>query len=92
MLNDERHDAVRLELERFRAHAEVELPAIDTVTEVWGEAREERNGLELSLARLGDAIWIYGTCRDRNAPLLTTLATKLLEAAGFAALALADET
>jgi hypothetical protein len=48
-----------------------------------------RNGLQLSLARLGDAIWIYGTCRDRDAPLLPTLATKLLEAAGFAALALA---
>jgi hypothetical protein len=73
---------------------EVELPAIDTVIEVWDEAREERNGLLLSLARLGDAIWIYGTCRDRDAPLLPTLATKLLEAAGFAALALAvaDET
>jgi hypothetical protein len=71
------------------AAAEVELPAIDSVLEVWDEARDEREGLLLSLGRLGDAIWIYGTCRDRGAPLLPTLATKLLEAAGFAALALA---
>jgi hypothetical protein len=68
---------------------EVELPAVDLVVGVWDEARDERNGLLFSLAALGDAIWIYGTCRDRDAPLLPTLATKLLEAAGFAALALA---
>jgi hypothetical protein len=69
--------------------AEVELPAVDAVVEVWDEARDERDGLHFSLGRLGDAIWIYGTCRDRDAPILPTLATKLLEAAGFAALALA---
>jgi hypothetical protein len=33
--------------------------------------------------------WLYRTCRDRDAALLPTVATKLLEAAGFAALALA---
>jgi hypothetical protein len=42
-----------------------------------------------SLTALGDAIWIYGTCRDRDAPLLPALATKVLEAVSFAALALA---
>ncbi len=68
---------------------EVELPGIDTVIEVWDEAREERNGLAFSIGALGEAIWIYGTCRDRDAPLLPTVSTKLLEAAGFAALALA---
>ena len=41
------------------------------------------------IGALGEAIWIYGTCRDRDAPLLPTVSTKLLEAAGFAALALA---
>ena len=68
---------------------EVELPAVDSVLEVWDEARDERDGLVFSLTALGDAIWIYGTCRDRDAPLLPTVATKLLEAVGFAALALA---
>jgi hypothetical protein len=68
---------------------EVELPEVESVVEVWDEAREERNGLVFSLGALGEAIWIYGTCRDRDAALLPTVATKLLEAAGFAALALA---
>ena len=48
-----------------------------------------RNGLVFSLGALAEAIWIYGTCRDRDAALLPTVATKLLEAAGFAARALA---
>jgi hypothetical protein len=47
------------------------------------------NGLSFSIGALGDASWIYGTCRDRDTPPLPTLATKLLEAVGFAALALA---
>jgi hypothetical protein len=68
---------------------EVELPEIDSVLEVWDETRDERNGLVFSITALGEAIWIYGTCRDRNAALLPTIATKLLEATGFAALALA---
>jgi hypothetical protein len=68
---------------------EVELPAVDSVLQVWDEARDERDALVFSLTALGDAIWIYGTCRDRDAPLLPTLATKLLEAVGYAALALA---
>lgn len=68
---------------------EVELLETDFVLEVWDEAREERNGLVFSLTALGEAIWIYGTCRDRDAALLPTIATKLLEATGFAALALA---
>jgi len=68
---------------------EVELTEVDSVLEGWDEARDERNGLAFSLTALGDAIWIYGTCRDRNAALLPTIATKLLEATGFAALALA---
>ena len=68
---------------------EVELPEVESVVEVWDEARVERNGLVFSLGALGEAIWIYGTCRDRDAALLPTVATKLLEAAGFAALALA---
>jgi hypothetical protein len=68
---------------------EVELPAVDAVVGVWDEARDERNGLVFSLAALGDAIWIYGTCRDRDAPLLPRVAIKLLEATGYAALALA---
>jgi hypothetical protein len=42
-----------------------------------------------SLAALGEAIWIYGTCRDRDAALLPTVATKLLDAGGIAGLALA---
>jgi hypothetical protein len=67
----------------------VELPEIDSVLEVWDEARDERNSLVFSLTALGEAIWIYGTCRDRDAALLPTIATKLLEAIGFAALALA---
>jgi len=78
-VTDERHDAVRLQLERFRMGAEV-------VVDMWDEARDEREGFYLSLDR---AIWIYGTCRDRDARLLPTLATKLVEAIGFAALALA---
>jgi hypothetical protein len=68
---------------------EVELHEVESVVEVWDEAREDRNGLVFSLGALGEAIWIYGTCRDRDAALLPTVATKLLEAAGFAALALA---
>ena len=68
---------------------EVELPEVEPVVEVWDEARMGRNGLVFSLGALGEAIWIYGTCRDRDAALLPTVATKLLEAAGFAALALA---
>jgi hypothetical protein len=68
---------------------ETELPEIDSVLEVWDEARAERNGLVFSITALGEAIWIYGTCSDRNAALLPTIATKLLEATGFAALALA---
>ena len=67
----------------------VDLPEIDSVLEVWDEARDERNGLVFSITALGEAIWIYGTCRDRNAALLPTISTKLLEATGFAALALA---
>jgi hypothetical protein len=38
---------------------------------------------------LGEAIWIYSTCRDRDAALMPMTGTKPLEAAGFAALALA---
>lgn len=68
---------------------EVDLPEIDSVLEVWDEARDERNGLVFSITALGEAIWIYGTCRDRSAALLPTISTKLLEATGFAALALA---
>ena len=68
---------------------EVELPEVDSVLETWDEARDERNGLVFSITALGEAIWIYGTCRDRNAALLPTIATKLLEATGYAALALA---
>jgi hypothetical protein len=68
---------------------EVELPEVDSVVDVWEEARDERSGLVFSLAALGEAIWIYGTCRDRDAALLPTVATKLLEAGGFAGLALA---
>ena len=55
-------------------------------------ARRAQRSLSFSIAALGDAIWIYGICRDRDAPLLPTLATKLLEAVGFAALALASLT
>jgi hypothetical protein len=68
---------------------EVQLPDVDSVVDVWDEARDEHNGLVFSLGALGEAIWIYGTCRDRDAALLPTVSTKLLEAAGFAALALA---
>lgn len=78
------------ELEReIDPEVEVELQEIDAVLDVWDEARDERNGLQYSIAALGEAIWIYGTCRDRNAALLPTIATKLLEAIGFTALALA---
>jgi len=42
---------------------EVELPEVDSVLEVWDEARDERNGQVFSLTALGEAIWIYGTCR-----------------------------
>jgi hypothetical protein len=66
---------------------EVELPEVGSVVEVWDEAIAERNSLARSIGALGEAIWIYGTCRDRDAALLATVATKLLEAAGFAALA-----
>ena len=68
---------------------EVELPEIDSVLEVWDESRDERNGLVFSITALGEAIWIYGTCRDRSATLLPTISTKLLEATYYAALALA---
>jgi hypothetical protein len=68
---------------------EVELPEIDSVLEVWDEARDERNGLVFSITALGEAIWIYGTCRDRSAALLPTISARLLEATCFAALALA---
>ncbi len=71
------------------AELEVELPEVESVLEVWDEARDERNGLVFSITALGEAIWIYGTCRDRSAALLPTISTKLLEATGFAALALA---
>jgi len=78
------------ELEReLDPELEVQLPEVDSVLEVWDEARDERNGLRYSISSLGEAIWIYGTCRDRDATLLPTIATKLLEALGFAALALA---
>ena len=68
---------------------EVELPEVEAVVEVWDQARDELDGLSLSVGRLGEAVWIHGACRDRDADLLPTVATKLLEAAGFAALALA---
>ena len=68
---------------------EVQLPRVESVVDVWDEARDERNGVAFSLTALGEAIWIYGTCRDRDASLLPTVATKLLHAAGFAGLALA---
>jgi hypothetical protein len=67
----------------------LELPKVESVVDVWDEARVERNGLAFSLRALGEAIWIYGTCRDRDAALLPTVAGKLLQAAGFAGLALA---
>ena len=77
-------------LEREVAPAlEVELPEIESVLEVWDEARDERNRLVFSITAFGEAIWIYGTCRDRGAALLPTISTKLLEATCFAALALA---
>ena len=68
---------------------EVELPVVESVVERWDQAVQERDSVSLSLGALGEAIWIYGTCRDRDAALLPTVATKLLEAAGFAALGLA---
>ncbi len=77
-----------LERETAAEH-EVQLPEIESVLDVWDEARDERDGFKFSLEALGEAIWIYGTCRDRSAALLPTVATKLLEATGFAALALA---
>ena len=47
---------------------EVELPAVDSVLEVMRRgARRAQRPLLFSLAALGDAIWIYGTCRDRDA-------------------------
>jgi hypothetical protein len=61
-----------------RRRCAVELPTVDSVIETWDEARDERIGLLFSIAAL--AIWIYGTCRDRDALLLPTVATKLLEA------------
>jgi len=78
-----------LDQEELDVDVSVELPAVDVVVDMWDEARDEREGFYLSLDRLGEAIWIYGTCRDRDARLLPTLATKLVEAIGFAALALA---
>lgn len=79
-------------LEQEASH-EVGLPEVESVVEVWDQGRDERDGLSLSVGRLGEAVWIYGACRDRDAALLPTVATKLLEAAGFAplALAVADE-
>jgi hypothetical protein len=68
---------------------EVDLPKVESVVDVWDEARDERDGMAFSLGSLGEAIRIYGTCRDRDAALLPTVATKLLQAAGFAGLALA---
>jgi len=59
------------------------------VIDVWDQARDERDGLSLSLGALREAISIYGTRRDRDATLLPTVATKLLSATGYAALALA---
>jgi hypothetical protein len=83
-------DACDAALEReVPPELDLELPEIDTVLDGWDEARDERNGLVFSLTALGEAIRIYGTCRDRDAALLPTIATKLLEATGFAALALA---
>jgi hypothetical protein len=43
-----------------------------SVIDVWDEARDEHDGLAFSLRALGEAIWIYGTCRDRDAALLPT--------------------
>ncbi len=60
---------------------EVELPEVETVVQVWDEARDERDGLMFSVGALGEAVWIYGACRDRDAALLPTVATKLLQAA-----------
>jgi hypothetical protein len=77
------------ELLEREASPDVELPEVESVVEVWDQARDERDGLSFSVGRLGEAVWIYGAFRDRDAALLPTVATKLLEAAGFAALALA---
>ena len=71
------------------APLELELPDVEAASDLWDETRGERDGLEFSLAALGEAISIYGTCRDRGAALLPTMATKLLQAVGFIALALA---
>jgi hypothetical protein len=68
---------------------ELQLPDVESVVDLWNETRDVRDALVFSLEALGEAISIYGTCRDRDAPLLPTVATKLLQAAGFAALALA---
>ena len=83
-------DACEAALEREIApELAVELPTVESVVDVWDEAREERDGLAFSLAAFGEAIWIYGTCRDLDAALLPTVASELLHAAGFAGLALA---
>ena len=58
--------------------ADVQSSCPRSVVETWDEARDERDGLLFSIAAL--AIWIYGTCRDRDALLLPTVATRLLEA------------
>jgi hypothetical protein len=68
---------------------DVEPPEVESIVEMWDQARDERDGLSLSVAHLGEAVWIYGACLDRDAALLPTVATKLLEAMGLAALALA---
>jgi hypothetical protein len=68
---------------------EVQLPDVESVVDVWDQARDERDAFGLSLGALGDAISIYGTCRHRDAALLPTVATKLLTAVAYAALALA---
>jgi hypothetical protein len=68
---------------------EVELPDTESVVDVWDQARDERDAFSLSVRALGEAISIYGTCRDRDAALLPTVATKLVTAIGYAALALA---
>lgn len=68
---------------------ELELPDVESLVDGWDQARDEGDGVVLSLAPLGEAISIYGTCRDRGAALLPTVATKLLQAVGFVALALA---
>jgi hypothetical protein len=49
---------------------EVELPEVESVVELWDQARDGRDGLSLSVGRLGEAVWIYGACLDRDAALL----------------------